>query len=128
MGVNPVWYLDMSQGIHDWLTGPLGGIIDRQITEGDFENSDIAKLAPFIEQMGTHPESNFFKEYWWEREWRHVDDFFLPQKYIVICPEKDYEDITNTLNLKRPFIDPAWSLEQIIGRLAGYAADDIDPF
>jgi len=26
------------------------------------------------------------------------------------------------------FIDPAWGLEQIIGRLAGYSAGDVGPF
>ena len=49
--VNPVWYLDITPG-HDWLTRPLESIIDAEIRAGAFSASDIAKLTPFIEQMG----------------------------------------------------------------------------
>lgn len=32
LGVNPVWYLDMTPG-HDWLTTPLNALIDRAFEE-----------------------------------------------------------------------------------------------
>ena len=51
-GVNPVWYLDITPG-HQWLTKPVNKLINKALTRGSFDNSPIAKLAPFIEQMGT---------------------------------------------------------------------------
>ena len=123
--VNPVWYLDITPG-HDWLTKPLQNIIDGEIRAKTFSESDIAKLTPFIEQMGTG--TDYFKEYWWEREWRHVGDFHLNMWFIVICPEKDYDEVRASSLSKIPFIDPDWSLEQIIGKLAGFKSEDIDPF
>ena len=124
-GVNPVWYLDITPG-HDWLTNPLQNMIDAETRAKTFMESDIAKLTPFIEQMGTG--SGYFKEYWWEREWRHAGDVHLVMKLIVICPEQDYDEVTDSLLPKLPFIDPDWSLEQIIGKLAGFESEDIDPF
>jgi len=124
--VNPVWYLDITPG-HDWLTKPLQNIIDAVIGAKTFSQSDIAKLTPYIEQMGSG--SGYFKEYWWEREWRHVGNFPLHNmRFIVICPEEDYDEVTGSLIPKRVFIDPKWSLEQIIGKLAGFKSEDIDPF
>jgi hypothetical protein len=126
--VNPVWYLDITPK-HDWLTKPLNRLIDAEIQTGKFPTSDIAKLSPFIEQMGSSPQ--YFKEYWWEREWRCRGDFDLSTaKFIIICPEKYLDEITpqwaHDMNIRA--IDPEWSLEQIIGRLAGFSPDDIDPF
>jgi hypothetical protein len=123
--VNPVWYLDITPG-HRWLTNPLQNLIDAEISNKTFATSNIAKLTPFIEQMGTGPD--YFKEYWWEREWRHVGDFSLSVRFIVICPERDYDKVAGPSLPKMPFIDPSWSLEQIIGRLAGFKSEDIDPF
>ena len=61
-GTNPVWYVDITPG-HQWLTNPLNSLIDAAIGSGNFSNSDIAKLAPFIEQMGTQ-QGNYRKEFW----------------------------------------------------------------
>lgn len=125
--MNPVWYLDIfSEGYHEWLTKPLDSLIKVQVENNTFVSSDIAKLTPLIEQMGTGPD--YFKEYWWEREWRHVRNFQLPLKYIVICPEEHWAEVSESSHYKLTFIDPTWSLEQIIGRLAGYNSDHIDPF
>jgi hypothetical protein len=124
-GVNPVWYLDITPG-HNWLAKPLERTIDAEIRAKTFSGSDIAKLTPYIEHMGTGPD--YFKEYWWEREWRYADDFQLGMKFIVICPERDHGEVTDALFPKMPFIDPDWSLEQIIGKLAGFGSEDIDPF
>ena len=53
---------------------------------------------------------------------------------MVWCPllpsdptESDFEYLKGDLAQPR-FIDPDWSLEQIIGRMAGLDADDTDPF
>lgn len=89
-GVNPVWYLDITPG-HDWLTKPVNVLINEALDSGDFEDAPIAKLTPFIEQMGTQ-ESKYRKEFWWEREWRKQGDFKLPNHFVVLCPESDHKE------------------------------------
>lgn len=136
-GVNPVWYLDITPG-HDWLTQPFNRLIDSAIATGTFPGSDISLLAPFIEQMGTglgNPPA-FRKEFWWEREWRHVENFGLPSTYIILCPEREFADIRARLAALPPrpwpphisFVDPTWSLEMIIGSLAGFSHAELGPF
>jgi hypothetical protein len=124
--VNPVRYLDITPG-HNWLTMPLNSMVNDAINKGDFKASDVARLTPFIEQMGPL-SSGSRKEFWWEREWRHVGDFRLASRFIVICPEKDFSEVMPLCHENIRLIDPEWSLEQIIGRLAGFDAGDIDPF
>ena len=68
--INPVWYVDITQG-HDWLMNPINTLIDRTIeARKRFSTSQLALIAPFIEQMGTG--QTYRKEFWWEREWRTV--------------------------------------------------------
>ena len=85
------------------------------------------ELAPFIEQMGTQP-GHYRKEFWWEREWRHVGDFDLPARFIGICPAAEMAELSavvSNANLDAAWIDPTWGLEEIIGRLAGFGPDDV---
>lgn len=131
-GVNPVWYLDITPG-HEWLTNPVNKLINKALTKGSFDNSPIAKLAPFIEQMGTKNNKkgvlDYQKEFWWEREWRHQGDFKLPDHFIVLCPEEDIPAFKKWLkkkDLSVPLLDPRWGLEQIIARLAGFKRDEIN--
>ncbi len=134
-GANPVWYIDITPG-HDWLTKPINSLIKKAIKTEDFDNSYIFKLTPFIEQMGkgtTIRGKPYRKEFWWEREWRSNKNFDLPANCIILCPEDeiaDFKKIVNNLNinLKIKFVDPFWSLEQIIARIAGFSADDAGPF
>lgn len=125
-GVNPVWYIDITPR-HDWLTVPLNNLIDAAIASGTFPTSDIARIAPFIEQMGTR--AGFYrKEFWWEREWRIVGNFQLADRYIGISPAADIPDLkraTTEAGLNFVWIDAGWSLEQIIGHLAGFDSADI---
>ena len=131
MGINPVWYLDMSPGPHEWLTRPFNSIIDSEIAAGTFAGSDIEKLAPFVEQMGTNRAIAFRKEFWWEREWRIRGHFVLPHRVIVLCPEEEMAAFGRLVaesdgRLEASFVDPRWGLEQIIARLAQFSADDTD--
>lgn len=140
-GVNPVWYLDITPG-HSWLTNPVNSLVNSAIESGDFENQPIAKLTPFFEQMGSKPNGNdpwdkgYKKEFWWEREWRHVGNFSLPSRYIVLCPSAEIQNMKKVIEelpvalepAKVSYIDPRWSLEMIIGRLAGLGADDLGAF
>jgi len=151
--VNPVWYLDMTRG-HDWLTGPVDDLVDlarkgyanRIASDGSLESlaakdSQAAKIAPFIEQMGK-PVS-IRKEWWWEREWRHVgDQIILWQDLVaVFAPEEDHEplmiDVRERLQaLSRAtgdideinLLDPRWGLERMIASLARVPASDVGPF
>lgn len=129
LGVNPVWYVDTTPG-HDWLMNPINDLINQAIGAGNFAASRIARIAPFIEQMGTWQANR--KEFWWEREWRHVGDLQLPDRIIILCPEVDFEHFQNVVSHTQPpqrscrFVDPQWGLEQIIGRLAGYTGADIE--
>ena len=75
------------------------------------------------------------KEFWWEREWRHVGDFNLPNTYMILCPTSEMRDIDQFVKSinedERPrisFIDPSWSLESIIGKLAGFTGSELGPF
>lgn len=65
-----------------------------------------------------------------EREWRHVGDLSLPQHFIGLCPENEIDlfrdHCAGGLYEAVPFIDPRWGLEQIIARLAGFPAADIN--
>jgi hypothetical protein len=129
-GFNPVWYVDITPG-HNWLSGQIEVLIDNAIQSGNFDESEIGKLTPFIEQMGTGP--GYRKEFWWEREWRCAGDYLLPRKTIVLCPEIEHAEFneileTGGLALSCKFVDPFWSLEQIIARLAGFSADEVDVF
>jgi hypothetical protein len=141
-GVNPVWYLDISRRTdrRDWLMKDVEKIIDEAIRSGEFDETPIAKLSPFIEQMGSGENCStgkpYTKEFWWEREWRHVGDFDFPKHCIVFCPEAEiarFDECVESINeeserIRPAFVDPQWSLEQIIGRLAGFSLNDLGPF
>jgi hypothetical protein len=135
-GVNPIWYVDITPG-HDWLTNSLNTLIQAAINDADteFAESPIARISPFIEQMGRGPGAmggGYRKEFWWEREWRYVGDFVLPNRVIVLCPEDERDEFRELLNsdetsVKAKLIDPRWGLEQIIAHLAAFDDSDIGP-
>lgn len=132
-GINPVWYLDITPG-HDWLAANVDAILDRSLAGGKFTDPDVERLMPFIEQMGTcYNEQGhlvYRKEFWWEREWRRSSGHFvLPMKFIGLCPADEiaaFEQIARGEGYDVRFIDPRWGLEQIIARLAGFQADEIE--
>lgn len=135
-GVNPVWYVDISPG-HDWLSNEVNELVGAAVASGEFDGKPIAKLTPFIEQMGSGQRQadgeSYRKEFWWEREWRKVGDLSLPNPSIVLCPEDAMEEIRRHVEsqefiLKVRYVDPSWSLEQIIARLARFNDDDVGPF
>jgi hypothetical protein len=139
-GVNPVWYMDITPG-HPWLTQPLEQMIDAAIAAGPFADNPLARLTPYIEQMGTGPlaagAGGYKKEFWWEREWRHQGDYSLAGRPIILCPAADIAEVRAALNavpehqrmIDDPsFVDPRWSLEQIIGKLAGFVMGDLGAF
>lgn len=136
-GVNPVWYIDISPDNErdKWLTKPIENLIEQaKISQEGFTKHPIAQITPFIEPMGSGRNSETGKayryEFWWEREWRHVENFDLPNHIILLCPDKEidyFEGKANYNGHSARAIDPNWGLEKIIARLAGFKDGDIDP-
>ena len=133
-GANPVWYLDITQG-HDWLTTPVNDLLKQAVRDAtppgapgpataELLASPVLRLTPFIEQMGS--PSGVRKEFWWEREWRHVGHFeFVPRNIVVVfAPEHDHEELRNEVEswgdyVRVPaFVDARWGLERMIAALA----------
>jgi len=136
LGINPVWHLDMTPG-RDWtLSKALNELVRSAGTS--FATAPIRHLTPFVEQMGTWgPESQ--KEFWWEREWRHVGELNLwpiRDKLLWLCPEDELAEVERVIRTEwgasapdRIFcIDPRWGLEQIVGALMGLTNKDLTPF
>lgn len=127
MGVNPIWYVDITPG-HDWLMKPINQLIDQELRRRKkFSRSPLAKITPFIEQMGSglgRSGYGYRKEFWWEREWRHRGDFSFTLQAVAIgfAPEhrvKEFEKFTEKLGRRVRFLDPKWSLEKMIAHLSG---------
>ena len=152
-GVNPVWYLDITpRGGRDWLTVPIDELLDQAVEDATpprattpnlerLASAPILRLTPFIEQMG-NPTGTRRKEFWWEREWRHVGDlsFSTDDIVVVFAPEDEHESLREQLR-SRPrgasatppiasnmpaFVDAQWGLERMIGALADVS--DLGPF
>lgn len=135
--VNPVWYIDITPG-RDWLTTPINALVSAAVNNGNFDASEMARIAPFIEQMGVSgpgQKKKYRKEFWWEREWRHPGNLKLPDVYMVLCPHEDMDEMEEAFKATPgskdrvvSFIDPSWSLEGIIGKLAGFRNSELGPF
>src|SRR6266516_3190177 len=145
-GANPVWYLDISQRGRDWLTQPVDRLIEAAVTSATRQDTgftdgsalawaDILQLTPFIEQMGPTKDSR--KEFWWDREWRHVGDFTFDPGHIVVAFAPEDQQASLRAELRKAtasdydgltFVDVNWGLERIIGALANVDAADLGPF
>jgi hypothetical protein len=129
-GINPVWYVDITPG-HDWLMNPINRLIETTIERRKrFRTSQLARITPFIEQMGKGP--SYRKEFWWEREWRHQGDFKFSMSEVIFgfAPEErveEFEELTRRLGHKVRFVDPNWNLERIIAHLCG-CTEPLTPF
>ncbi|MFJ3899886.1 hypothetical protein [Streptomyces sp. NPDC090083] len=66
------------------------------------------------------------KEFWWEREWRHVGDFHFrfADLVVVFAPEEEHDEFEAYLReLKEKgrlpsLVDATWGLERMIAALA----------
>ena len=134
-GVNPVWYLDITPG-HDWLTTPVNQLVADAVaaaTPGGATGPDpvtlaaapILQLTPFIDQMGT--PTRIPKEFWWEREWRHVGhlSFAATDLVVVFAPEQEHSIMQDSISGYRGYttampglVDAQWGLERMIAALA----------
>jgi hypothetical protein len=140
LGINPVWYIDMTSGpgiTREWeLSRSLDWLRDRMIEAAEADDRNFhetlpARLFPFIEQMGSWPGTGRApKEFWWEREWRHRGNFELPATSVMwLCPENEIDTINARVGRTlAPWIDPRWGLEEIVAHLAGFPLSDVTPF
>lgn len=80
-----------------------------------------------MEQMGP-TNSGGRKEFWWEREWRHVGDMeFDPADIVVVfAPEAEHHSLRSHLGNSTDYaakipalVDTNWGLERMIAALAG---------
>lgn len=126
-GANPVWYVDITPG-HDWLMKPINEMIRSQRKQGNFQDSALALICPFIEQMGSGAKSDghgYQKEFWWEREWRHRGNynFFYSDIAFGLAHEDsvdEFEELVRKFTRRKiRFLDPRWSQEKMIAHLAG---------
>jgi hypothetical protein len=131
LGINPVWYVDMTPG-RNWTIANTLDTLRVQITDPaigrDFHESALAKLFPFMEQMGRW--QNSLKEFWWEREWRHAGHLRIPETGVIwLCPENEIGQINERVGRElRPWLDPRWGLEEIIAHLSGFPLTEVSPF
>lgn len=133
LGINPVWYVDATKGRTWELMHDVWSLVDHAIQPGlcAFRQDPIARIAPFVEIMGTWEDKR--KEFWWEREWRHRGDlrFKLKEIAVILCPEYDMDAFRTPATpspsedgRQVPLIDPRWGLEHIIAALAGVPEED----
>jgi hypothetical protein len=136
LGILPVWYSDVTRAT-DWRVNHVWRLIEEQTDAGTFVGSSIAQIAPFVETMG----DGHRKEFWWEREWRHLGSFRFSYEQLALglCPEERIDEFEAYMRLlagrrRDPraegirFVDPRWGLEQIVGTLAGVEARFLSPF
>lgn len=140
VGANPVWYVDRTAGArHQWaLARAIDDVLAQLDTPARFNGSPLQRVFPFLEPMGTWPDRQ--REFWWEREWRHLGDldFEFRDVALWLCPEDQIENFEaqilgepHAAGVQAPvyprLIDPRWGLEQIIATLVGHG-DDVTPF
>jgi hypothetical protein len=126
IGVNPVWYVDMTPG-HDWAQARALDRLRDDAFVDDFTTHPAASVLPFFESMGTWRHSR--REFAWEREWRKIGDVPLPLELPVLwlCPEDQIKDFAAAARQRREevgnlpvtehFVDPRWSTDRIISSL-----------
>ncbi|MGL5861365.1 MAG: abortive infection system antitoxin AbiGi family protein [Phycicoccus sp.] len=98
-GANPVWYTDITPG-HDWPMKAMNEAVKQAVARADCDGhtnpnflreEPIFRITPWIEQMGPMNNGDR-KDFWWEREWRAVDNFAVrPESVVaVFAPEGEH--------------------------------------
>jgi hypothetical protein len=142
-GANPVWYVDRSAGAaHGWVVAKaIDSLCRRALAEPEGEIApEIGTILPFFDVMATWGADRQ-KEFWWEREWRHVGDFTFDLRHVALwlSPQEEHPDFEELLRseweaegyptVSTPvFVDPSWSLERIIAKLVRLGPGDVTPF
>lgn len=147
MQCNPVWYSDMTRIGYTWPLKHMTDLVTRAMEAAKTPtgyDSDVLRaepflrLAPYFETMGPVGRHDR-KEFWWEREWRCVGDFYMtrPSPIVaILAPATEHASIREQLEgmgnaaqwNSRPLLDPRWGLERMIASLARVGGDSIGPF
>jgi len=137
---NPVWYIDISvRGGLSWLTVPVEQLRQEAADAANRDKRSLAeypitRVLPFIEQMG--PTCYSRKEFWWEREWRHVGAFHFqwPNVVAIFAPLPEHREIHAAMRAMvrnhacpPPLLDPSWGLERMISALRGMPTREAGP-
>jgi len=148
-GFNPVWYSDITRRGVSWPSTAVNQMIkealeratgpDGKVDRYTLQREPVFQLTPYFEQMG--PTTQGRKEFWWEREWRKVDDYRLsfPTKVVALfAPEAEHAVLHDFLAelderqrsrwVERPILDPRWGLERMVVALARIETAQIGPF
>ncbi|GIE76265.1 hypothetical protein Aph02nite_22150 [Actinoplanes philippinensis] len=144
-GCNPVWYTDITVRGRTWPAKNINLMIDNALRRATVEDGRIDRtllaadpvfqITPYFEQMG--PISNGRrKEFWWEREWRHIGGYWIsiPRIVAILAPADEHGDLRDRLSdideawERRPLLDPRWGLERAITALADVSRGDATPF
>ncbi|MFF1822610.1 abortive infection system antitoxin AbiGi family protein [Kribbella sp. NPDC058245] len=148
-GFNPVWYSDITRRGVNWPSTAVNLMVqealdratgpDGKVDQYTLQREPVFQLTPYFEQMG--PIKQGRKEFWWEREWRKVDDYHLsfPTKVVALfAPEHEHAVLHDFLAqldadqrthwVERPILDPRWGLERMVVALARIEAHQIGPF
>jgi hypothetical protein len=127
LGANPIWYFEMipPDGPIPTALDSLRNAVARAGDDG-FANHPGAAILPYFEGMLT--TSTRQKEFWWEREWRHVGDFEFTDEDVafVLAPFEHHARLRPIV--RRPLLDPEWSLERMIASIVGLPESDVTPF
>ncbi|CAB4702176.1 MAG: hypothetical protein F2667_05240 [Actinobacteria bacterium] len=148
-GCSPVWYTN--KAATNWTTNPIRFVRrmiddalarsrgeDNAIIDELLQQEPVFRITPFVEDMG-RSRDGVPKEFWWEREWRHVGDYSLqyPSRFVaILAPEAEHESLRAQLAgleihekwKTRSILDPNWGLERMIATLSGVNSNFVGPF
>ena len=131
LGVNPVWYVDMTPG-RDWVIyHALNELRQTAMSSDSFHGHSVSRVLPFVEKMGRWDANGRIREFSWEREWRHAGHLRLPPSGVLwLCPESDVAELRRLVGGQAlyPWVDPTWGLERIVAHLAGFREEDVSPY
>lgn len=101
VGINPVWYVDITPNGREWLTGAVNDLVADAVAHGRHDDP-VFRLTPFIETMGrlSEAEQRRPKEFSWEREWRSAASdlsFRLDRLVCALVPEDDHDAFRDLL-------------------------------
>ena len=104
-GGNPVFYAKPRYATRFW------SLFDEAKGSGTEDKKEICSLLALVNSLAEH------NDWHWEREWRTVGDFHFDTQnaYCGLCPQSHIRYFELAYGL--PFIDPGWTIGQILDRL-----------
>jgi hypothetical protein len=105
----------MTPGRDRVLSPALNEMKEQAVATGALHEQPAARVLPVFEPMGAWPTRQ--REFWWEREWRHVGKVYLLSRLkgmLVLCPEDEIDEFQAlTGRTYRICIDPRWGSSKL---------------